>query len=110
MKRGSLYTLIYAAVLGLVCALTLTVVDGFTATRKAENAEAEEVRNILTVLGVPVDAGAAPQPDGRLFPRRELRPVVAAIHVHHQLAGRTADRRGGPGAGDRRPHGGRLWI
>ena len=67
MKRGSLYTLIYAAVLGLVCALTLTVVDGFTATRKAENARAEEVRNILAVLDVSVAAGATPQELLRVF-------------------------------------------
>jgi len=67
VKRGSLYTLVYAAVLGLVCALTLTAVDGFTATRKAANARAEEVRNILVVLGVPVDADAAPQELLRIF-------------------------------------------
>jgi len=59
VKKGSLYTLVYAAVLGLVCALTLAAVDSFTAARKGSNARAEEVRNILGVLGVPVDGGAS---------------------------------------------------
>ncbi len=67
MKRGSLYTLAYAAVLGLVCALILSAVDGFTATRKVANARAEEVRNILAVLDVPVGADAAPQELLRIF-------------------------------------------
>ena len=67
MKRGSLYTLVYALVLGLVCALTLAAVDGFTEARKAANARAEEVRNILAVLDVPVDADAAPQELLRIF-------------------------------------------
>jgi Na+-transporting NADH:ubiquinone oxidoreductase subunit C len=55
VKRGSGYSILYAAILGLVCALALTAVDSFTAARKAANEEAEEVRNILTVLGVPFD-------------------------------------------------------
>jgi Na+-transporting NADH:ubiquinone oxidoreductase subunit C len=60
VKKGSLYTLIYAAVLGLVCALTLSAVDGFTAGRKAANARAEEVRNILGVLDISAEADASP--------------------------------------------------
>lgn len=60
MKKGSLYTLVYAAVLGLVCALTLAAVDGFTEERKAANARAEEVRNILSVLGVPTSVDSSP--------------------------------------------------
>jgi Na+-transporting NADH:ubiquinone oxidoreductase subunit C len=57
-KRSS-YSIFYAAALGLVCALALTAIDRATAERKAANAQAEEVRNILTVLGVPFDAGAS---------------------------------------------------
>jgi Na+-transporting NADH:ubiquinone oxidoreductase subunit C len=60
VKRGSLYTLVYAAVLGLVCALTLTAMDQFTAPRKAANARAEEVRNILGVLDISADSDASP--------------------------------------------------
>jgi Na+-transporting NADH:ubiquinone oxidoreductase subunit C len=59
VKRGSLYTLVYAAVLGLVCALMLAAVDSFTAERKSANARAEEVRNILSVLSVDVPSTAS---------------------------------------------------
>ena len=57
-KKHSLYAVIYALLLGLVCAAMLTGVDTFTAERKAANAKAEEVRNVLGVLGVPFDAAA----------------------------------------------------
>ena len=58
-KKHSGYAILYAALLGLVCALALTGVDRFTAERKAANEQAEEVRNILGVLGVPFEAGAS---------------------------------------------------
>jgi Na+-transporting NADH:ubiquinone oxidoreductase subunit C len=56
-KRSS-YAVLYAAVLGLVCALALTAVNRATEERKAANARAEEVRNILAVLDVPFATGA----------------------------------------------------
>lgn len=57
--KGSAYTLIYAAVLALVCATALTAVDRFTTDRKAANAAAEETRNMLGVLDVPFDEHAS---------------------------------------------------
>jgi Na+-transporting NADH:ubiquinone oxidoreductase subunit C len=50
--KGSLYSLIYAAVLGTVCALLLTAVASVTAPYRQANAEAEEILNILMVLDV----------------------------------------------------------
>lgn len=50
--KGSLYTLIYAAVLGTVCALLLTAVADVTAPFRQANAEAERNRNILKVLQI----------------------------------------------------------
>lgn len=101
MKRGSLYTLAYAAVLGLVCALTLSAVDGFTATRKAANARAEEVRNILAVLDVPVDADAVPQELLRVFEdnvTEEERGTRTFYSYEHSAKGfLRAVRFGGPG-------------
>ncbi|MGB2809301.1 MAG: FMN-binding protein [Sedimentisphaerales bacterium] len=52
--KGSLYSLIYAAVLGTVCALLLTAVADVTAPYRQANAKAEEIRNILAVLEVPL--------------------------------------------------------
>jgi len=52
--KGSVYTIVYAAVLGTVCALVLTFAASFTAPYKQANAEAEEVKNILLALNVSI--------------------------------------------------------
>jgi len=52
--KGNVYTLVYAAVLGTVCALVLTFASSFTAPYKQANAEAEEVKNILLALNVSI--------------------------------------------------------
>ena len=58
--KGSLYALIYAAVLGSVCAMLLTAAAEVTAPYRQANAEAEEILNILLVLDVnlPPDTSA----------------------------------------------------
>ncbi len=48
--KGSLYAIVYAAVLGAVCALLLTAAAGVTAPYRQANAEADEPLNILMVL------------------------------------------------------------
>jgi len=52
--KGSLYTLIYAAVLGTACAAVLTFAATFTKPYQEANREAEEAKNILIALSVPV--------------------------------------------------------
>jgi len=52
--KGSAYTLFYAAALGCVCALLLTAAASFTAPYKEDNAKAEEARNVLLALKVPL--------------------------------------------------------
>ena len=52
--KGSLYTLVYAAVLGSACALLLTGAAEFTEEARKANAEAEEALNILLALKVPL--------------------------------------------------------
>ncbi len=52
--KGSVYTLVYAAVLGSVCALLLTGASEFTKDARKRNAEAEEALNILLALKVPL--------------------------------------------------------
>lgn len=54
--KGSVYTLVYAAVLGTVCSLVLTFAASFTAPYKRANAEAEEVKNILLALNISIPA------------------------------------------------------
>jgi len=48
--KDSLYTLGYAAVLGIVCAALLTGASRFTEPYRKANEQAEEIRNILAVL------------------------------------------------------------
>jgi Na+-transporting NADH:ubiquinone oxidoreductase subunit C len=50
--KGSLYALVYAAILGSVFALLLTAAANVTAPYRQANKEAEEIRNILMVLDV----------------------------------------------------------
>jgi len=51
--KGSVYTLVYAAALGTVCAAVLTFAATFTKPYQEANREAEEAKNILLALNVP---------------------------------------------------------
>ena len=57
--RQNIYTLSFAAILGLVCALLLTAAAQVTRPKQEENKKAEEIRNILTALKVPFDSQAS---------------------------------------------------
>ena len=59
--KGSLYTLLYATVLGCVCALLLFGAGWATEERIDLNRKAEERLKILEVLGAPVDKDTAPE-------------------------------------------------
>lgn len=56
--KGNVYTLVYSATLGTVCALLLTAAATFTKPYQDANKEAEEMLNILTALKIPFDEGA----------------------------------------------------
>ena len=53
-------TLLFAAVFGTICAVILTAVGRLTAPYRAVNEKAEELRNYLAALGVPLEADASP--------------------------------------------------
>lgn len=57
--KGNAYTLLYAAILAVVCATALTAVQTMTAEQRRMNEEAEKARNILRVLDISVDKGAS---------------------------------------------------
>jgi len=59
--KNSLHTIIYAAVLGIVCALLLTAAATLTDPYYKRNKEAEKMRSILTVLDVPFSTKASSQ-------------------------------------------------
>lgn len=99
--KRSTYSILYAAALGLVCALALTAVDRATEERKAANARAEEVRNILTVLGVPFDAGASAAgllaTYGETVSEEERADVDFFVHDNPEAGRLSATRFEGPG-------------
>ncbi len=55
--KDNVYTVCYAGVLGVACALLLTGAATFTAPYAEKNAKGEEVLNILSALGVPFEKG-----------------------------------------------------
>jgi len=57
--KSNLYTIAYAALLGLVCATALTAVNTLTKEAYDDNLAAKKDRNIMTVLGVSFDANAS---------------------------------------------------
>lgn len=57
--KDNLYTLLYAVLLGVVCALLLAGTGEFTEPYRKANAKADKIRNILNVLGVSGDPGAS---------------------------------------------------
>jgi Na+-transporting NADH:ubiquinone oxidoreductase subunit C len=60
MKRNA-YTILYAVILGGICSLVPTAVGEMTAPYREANAKAEEIRNILLVLEIPVAQKASAQ-------------------------------------------------
>jgi len=59
--KGSLYSLVFAALLGAVCAGLLTAARELTAARRDANAQAERIRHILDALGVAYEAEGGPK-------------------------------------------------
>ena len=55
--KNNLYILFFAAVLGTTCALLLTVVAKFTEPYQKANEKAEEQKNVLMALNVPLEKG-----------------------------------------------------
>ena len=53
--KDSIHTIVYSAVLGIVCAALLAGAARLTRPYRESNARAEEMRNILEVLDVPFD-------------------------------------------------------
>jgi Na+-transporting NADH:ubiquinone oxidoreductase subunit C len=88
MKRGPLYTVLFAAALGVACAALLTGARELTAARRAENEKADQMRHILDVLGV--DRSAARS-------NRDLMAVYEANVKVERRGGLNFYRYEGPG-------------
>ncbi len=64
---NNLKTIIYAAVLGAICASLLAGVEQFTGPYKEANARAERMRNVLEVLQLPFSKERSPQELAEIF-------------------------------------------
>jgi len=100
--KGSVYTIVYAAVLGTTCALVLTFAASFTAPYKQANAEAEEVKNILLALNVSIPEKASSEEMVKIYKenvreqqRGSIKTYVYAPSVNSD--GSIAMRFAGPG-------------
>ena len=67
--KSSAYTLLYAAVLGLVCSAMLTGAAMFTKPYRENNKKAERIRNILSVLDIEYDKEASAEALVAIFER-----------------------------------------
>ena len=77
--KGSAYTLGYAALLGVVCALLLTGAASFTAPYRQANAKAEEVLNILLVLNVSLPAEPSSEEMVEIYKEKVLEQEIGDI-------------------------------
>lgn len=80
--KGNLYTIIYAASLGIACALLLTAASELTAHRRDANQQAEEMKNVLAALKIPLEEDASPE---------QLVDVFKAVIVEKPSVDRLAD-------------------
>lgn len=72
--RNSLHTLLFAAVLGVVCSTLLVTASLFTAPYQKANQKADQVRNYLAALEAPLPENASAADLIAIFDRT-LRPV-----------------------------------
>ncbi len=89
--KGNLYTLLYAAILGSVCALLLTGVGQFTAPYRRANARAEEVRNILAVLEVSFERDASANELLKIF-KKKVRKQKRGEMIVYEYVGAEAGK------------------
>lgn len=99
--KGSLYSLIYAAVLGTVCALLLTAVADVTAPYRQANAKAEEIRNILAVLEVSLPSDTSAKQLSEVFDKNVREEQRKGVEAYIRFQGSSelaiALRFSGPG-------------
>jgi len=57
--KSNLYTIVYAGLLGLICATALTAVNALTKEAYENNKKAKKAREIMKVLDVPFDANTS---------------------------------------------------
>jgi Na+-transporting NADH:ubiquinone oxidoreductase subunit C len=80
--KGNFYTLGYAGVLGMICALLLTGASNFTAPYRKANADAERKRNILNVLQVPYPENASSEKLVEIFKKNVQQEKAGNLELY----------------------------
>jgi len=68
--KSNIYTLTYACVLAVICALALTAIGRFTEPYRKANEKADMIRSVLEVLGAPADPSASSRELVALFDKK----------------------------------------
>src|SRR3990172_7564981 len=92
-------TLIYAAVLGLICSSLLTGASMFAQPYVEVNRRAERNRNILTVLGVSYDSHTSAKDLEEIFGNEVAQDEVNRVTVYRYPKSGKAERMAVPVAG-----------
>ena len=88
--KGSVYTVLYAAVLGTVCALLLTGTSAVTKPYIEANKDAERMRNILEVLEVPGIEEAGSQELTQIYEESVSEKKYGSLTVYETSDGAVA--------------------
>ncbi len=98
--KDNLRVILFAAVLGLVCSVLLVGATLFTAPYRTANERAEEVRNFLSALEVPLDPESSSEALLAVFNRdvkeRELGDLVIYEYRPQNGKGTGGEAGGGP--------------
>jgi len=93
VKHKNLYTMFYAAILGLVCALIPTAVGTYTRPLREANAKVDEIKNTLRVLGIPFSASTPSKELVTFFQDRVVQQKSGDLTLYYAKpeAGQAAD-------------------
>lgn len=83
--KDNAYTICYAVAVGMLCAALLTGAAEFTAPYRQANQRADEMRNILAVLEVPLESRARADELARVFEQRVRRETRGPLEVYRRL-------------------------
>jgi Na+-transporting NADH:ubiquinone oxidoreductase subunit C len=83
VKHKSLYTMIYATLFGLVCALVPTAVGTWTKPLREANAKVDEIKNTLVVLGIPFDGSMPSKELVAFFADRVVREARGGLTLYY---------------------------
>lgn len=86
-RKGNLYTLVFAACVGLVCASALTAAHSLLAPWQDANAKARHIRLVLMALRVPGAETASPRSAADLYAAKIRQTRRAGVTLYNYMEG-----------------------